>query len=283
MHRRVGLGALCVALAVGCAPDPGADGSPAPGGPVVARVDGQPVTEAQLRAASGARPRRSAPVDWNEALESFVTSGIIEEELRRRGLHESERYSTSLEAIDARARRAEHELARSTLVSDIEAGLEFTEEELRARYDEQRERFLTTRMRLRQITVPDRETIRDIQGRVVAGEDFALIAAQANLDPALRRSSGDTGWIEQRRMPTALIGPAHRLLEPGEVSEPFQDREGRWNLVQLIAREKAVRREFEPAKHQLERELRVIRSREILAKLVEERRPGVDARLETTP
>ena len=149
-------------------------------------------------------------------------------------------------------------------------------------YEEQKDRFLTTRLHLRQITVPDRETIHAIRKQLSAGEDFARLAAQANLDPALRRKSGDLGWVEQRRMPTHLIGPAHQLLREGEVSDPFQDREGRWNLVQLLGRERGVRREFDHVKGQLERELRIVRSREVLADLVASQRANVPVEVDRT-
>ena len=274
---------LGLVIAVACAPEHPTDVGPTTSAEVVAVVDGRRVPYDELQAAANVRAGRPQEIDWNKALESWVSAQIVSDELTRRGLDETDAYRQRLEAIRSRAWRSEQELARDALVADIDKTLKFSDEELRTRYEEQRDRFQTTRLRLRQITVPDRETIRAIQKQVQEGEDFARIAAEANLDPALRRSSGDTGWVEQRKMPTALIGPAHRLLEAGEVSKPFQDREARWNLVQLIGRDQGVRRQFDEVKDQLERELRVIRSREVLAQLVEERRAGVSASLQTAP
>jgi parvulin-like peptidyl-prolyl isomerase len=248
---------------------------------VVARVDGRAVHEDELRMAARTRPG-SQRVDWADALESYVAAEIIRDEFRHRALDQTDTYRERIGIIEARAWRSEQELARDVLLEDIDAELTFSEDELRARYDDQRDRFRSTRLHLRQITVPDRETIRKIHGRIVRGEEFARIAAEANLDPALRRASGDLGWIPQRKMPTALIGPAHQLLESGQFSEPFEDREGRWNLVQLIARDEGVARAFEDVEHQLEREMRIVRSREILAELVAERREGVAASLEAS-
>jgi len=279
--------ALALALALAFCAAGGACGPPEPPSPppseIAAWVDGQPVTADELRAAAHPRARDGGEVDWQDALESWVDARIVADELNRRGLHESETYRERVAAIRARAWRSAQTLARDTLIADVERSLELGDDELRARYDEQRDRFLTSRMHLRQISVPDRETIRAIRRRIEQGEDFARLAAEANLDPALRRNGGDLGWIEQRRMPTAMIGPAHRLLAPGDVSEPFQDREGRWNLVQLVARDQGVRREFEDVKDQLERELRLLRGREILAELVKERRAAVSARLAEGP
>lgn len=260
-------------LAAGLACGPEAPHSPdAP--VVVARVDGQPVSETELRAAARLR-KRGAEVDWSQALEDWISAAILRRELETRGLEKSDAYRTRLAAIRSRAWRAEQELARDTLLTSLEEGLELSEAELRARYEEQKDRFLTTRLHLRQITVPDRETLVAIRRRLADGEDFARLAAEANLDPALRANSGDLGWIEQRRMPTALIGPAHKLLREGDVSEVFEDREGRWNLVQLLARDPGVRRDFEQVRDQLARELRVVKSREALAALLASQRKSV--------
>lgn len=270
---------VVLAPGLGCTPEapPEAD-EPV----VVARVDGRAVTEAELRAAASPQTRR-AGIDWDQALEDWISARILRDEVAVRGLEESDAYQTRLEAIRTRAWRAEQELARDTLLTALTEGLRFSDEDLRARYEDQKDRFLTTRLHLRQITVPDRETIDGIRRQLAEGEDFARLAAEANVDPALRAKGGDLGWIEQRRMPTALIGPAHRLLREGETSEPFQDREGRWNLVQLLGRERGVRREFEQVKGQLERELRIVRSRESLADVVARRRESVAVEVDADP
>ncbi len=262
---------LCLAAGSACAPE----APPELDVPVVvARVEGVEVTAEDLRSAGNPRGRDRA-IDWDQALEDWISARILLQQLETRGLEESDTYRKRLAAIRTRAWRAEQELVRDTLITALEEGLTFSDEDLRARYEEQKDRFLTTRLHLRQITVPDRETIHAIRKQLSAGEDFARLAAQANLDPALRRKSGDLGWVEQRRMPTHLIGPAHQLLREGEVSDPFQDREGRWNLVQLLGRERGVRREFDHVKGQLERELRIVRSREILADLVASQRASI--------
>lgn len=259
--------AACL-LAGACGP---AGGTPEP----YARVDGEPVTRAELEALAawlGARRRSGETPGLDEALDAWIEARLLRDELEARGLTDAEGYRSRLAAIHARAWRAEQELARTSLVDALEQDLAVSEQDLRARYAEHAHRFLTTRLRLRQISVPDRATILGIRKQLAEGASFEELARRANLDPALRQKGGDLGWLEQRKLPTSVIGPAHRLVEEGAVSEPFQDREGRWNLVQLVGRERSARRSFESVREQLEGELRVLRSRERLAELLEERR-----------
>jgi parvulin-like peptidyl-prolyl isomerase len=256
----------------------GTAGRDASSSPVVARVDGVAITRDELDELSqmlaSRRPGRPEP-DRDDALEAWIQSRLLHEELRARGLQDDADYRSRLEAVRARAWRSEQELARSSLVAALEAGLAISDEELRSRYEDSEQRFLTTRLHLRLISVPDRDTILGVRKQLAEGAAFEDLARQANLDPALRQKGGDLGWLEQRKLPTGLIGPAHRLVDPGQVSEPFRDREGRWNLVQLVAREKAARRSFDAVRDQLERELRVVRSREALAALLDARRASL--------
>jgi peptidyl-prolyl cis-trans isomerase C len=250
---------------------------------VVARVAGIEVTRVELEAlAELLRARRSRRRDpstspgVDEALEAWIEAYLLKQELEARGLQDADTYRDRLAAIRARAFHGERQLARDTLIRALGEELELDESLLRKRYQDQAQRFTTTRIRVRQITVPDRATILGIRKQLADGADFETLAAHANLDPALRSKGGDLGWLDQRRMPSALIGPAHQLLAPGEVSEPFQDREARWNLVQLVGREKSALRDFEDVRDVLERELGVIESREILARLLAERRAAIE-------
>lgn len=244
---------------------------------IYARVDGQPVTRAELEALAAqlGAGRRHGDVGLDEALDAWIEARLLEQEVEARGLDQGDDYRSHRAAIRARAWRAERDLARQAIVDEIQETLEVSEADLRARYDEDARRFLTTRLHLRQITVPDRATILAIRKQLAEGASFEELARQANLDPALRQRGGDLGWLEQRRLPTSMIGPAHRLIEEGAVTEPFEDREGRWNLVQLVGRERSARRSFESVRDQLERELRVLRSRERLAERLAERRAAV--------
>ncbi len=245
--------------------------------PAAARVGGRDVSRAELELLAAYRDARrpggaERRPDLEAALQDWIAGRVLQDELSERGLDASPEYQKRLTGIQARARSAEQQLARKTLLEALERDLVFSDEELRARYEAERDRFLVTRLQLRQITVPERETILRIRKQIDEGTPFEALARQANLDPALRERGGDLGWLDQRRIPSTIVGAAHRLVQDGEVSEPFRDREGRWNLVQLVSRKRGVRRDFDEVRDQLTRELRVVRGRELLDERLAARR-----------
>ena len=269
------------ALALACSEAPSGTGPVAASeadAAVYARVAGEAVTRAELEGLSemlaSRRPGRPAP-ELDEVLEAWIEARVLRTVVAERGLDQTDTYRTRMAAVRARAWRSEQELARNALVAQLEGDVVVTEEELRGLYEENAQRYLTTSLHLRNITVPDRPTILAIRKQLAEGQSFEELARQANLDPALRQKGGDMGWVEQRKLPTHVIGPAHLLLEPGDVSEPFVDREGRWSLLQLLGRKKTARRSFESVREPLERELRMVRSREALAELLAARRAVV--------
>ncbi len=268
--RFAGLFALLLA---GCGPAGPHDDSP-----VIARVDGEAVSAAEIDALAerlSAGAPRKPPADREVALEAWIRHRILQAEVEAREIDQREAYRQRVLGIEGRAFRGRQELARNAIINALTEELAPSEEDLRARYEKYADRFRTTQVQLRQIVVESREELNEARKRIARGESFEAVAREQNLDPALRASGGDLGWLEQRKLPTTVIGPAHKLIEPGQVSDPFRDREGRWNLVQLVGKQDAVLRDFESVRDQLEYELRVVRSREAVEELLGARREAV--------
>ena len=76
------------------------------------------------------------------------------------------------------------------------------------------------------------EIARNLQERIVNGEDFAELARERSDDPTSANLGGDLGWFPPRqfgdRFESMLVS-----LEDGEVSEPFQTQAG-WHIIQRI-------------------------------------------------
>lgn len=76
--------------------------------------------------------------------------------------------------------------------------------------------------------------IRDIHRRVLAGEDFAELAAEHSEDPGSALNGGDLGWASGDE-----FVPAFREVmlatEPGKVSDPFRSQYG-WHVLEVLDR-----------------------------------------------
>jgi peptidyl-prolyl cis-trans isomerase SurA len=82
----------------------------------------------------------------------------------------------------------------------------------------------------------DDETVRQklakLRERIMAGEDFAGIAATTSQDPGSAPDGGDLGWSGPGTF-VPEFDKAIADLKPNEISEPFKSRFG-WHIVQLL-------------------------------------------------
>ncbi len=79
-----------------------------------------------------------------------------------------------------------------------------------------------------------RQKLAEIRQRIVAGEDFALLARNFSDDKASAAEGGSLGWTT----PGSLVPEFQQqmdALRPGEISEPFKTRFG-WHIVQVMSR-----------------------------------------------
>lgn len=140
------------------------------------------------------------------------------------------------------------------------------ESTLRARYDEQKNRFVSAEQRLAShilLTVPegaDAAALTAIQGKAVAlvakarapGADFAALARDNSQDVGSKASGGDLGWVR----PGMMVEPFEKALyalEPGAVSDPVRTEFG-WHVITLREVKAGSQIPFEQARVELEQE-----------------------------
>jgi hypothetical protein len=90
-----------------------------------------------------------------------------------------------------------------------------------------------TRVRLRQLILPDRATADKARERIRRGEDFEVLSRE--LSRAANAETGGTiGWVERGQLPpefeAVVLG-----LGPGETAEPVASNAG-WHVFQVVER-----------------------------------------------
>lgn len=80
-----------------------------------------------------------------------------------------------------------------------------------------------------------RTKIEGLRKRIVAGEKFAKVAAEASDDPGSAKSGGDLGFFRRGQMESSLEDAAFALT-PGKLSQPVRTPYG-WHLVEAIERD----------------------------------------------
>ncbi|MGB5831135.1 MAG: SurA N-terminal domain-containing protein [Thiohalocapsa sp.] len=140
-----------------------------------------------------------------------------------------------------------------------------TEEELQTRYDERIDDFVEPEQRrIRHIllTVPMdaddaagdgvKRRALEIRERILAGEDFAVVAGELSEDPASSTAGGDLGLVGRGIMDPAFEQAAFDLAI-GSLSEPVRSRFG-YHLIEVTDVQGGSVQAFEAVREQLETE-----------------------------
>jgi len=119
------------------------------------------------------------------------------------------------------------------------------EDELKARFEEQKSRFVSPEARLASHILievaPDapevdietaRQKAEDLAERARAGEDFAMLAEENSQDIGSADAGGDLGWVEPGFMVQAFEDGLYELSLDSPVSDPVQTGFG-WHVIKL--------------------------------------------------
>lgn len=154
------------------------------------------------------------------------------------------------------------EYVELTLAS-IAAGVEVTEDDLRAYYDEQQEQFSTPEERhvrhiLIEVQGDDRQAAeaeaQAVRERLDAGEDFAALARELSDDRGTSADGGDLGWIG-RGFLTGPFEDALFAMAVGDVSGPVETEFG-YHILRLEDVRGGEVRSFEDVHDELLAQLR---------------------------
>ena len=129
--------------------------------------------------------------------------------------------------------------------SQIGGDVDISEEQLKARFEEQQNRFITPEARLASHILIEvapeapevdidtaRKTAEELSERARNGEDFAQLATENSQDLGSAEGGGDLGWIEPGYMVQAFEDGLYELTLENPISEPVQSRFG-WHVIQL--------------------------------------------------
>lgn len=232
------------------APAPAPTAVAPPADTVVARVDGEAITLADLAAAARDLPEqvRDAPpqVLYPLLLDQAIAGRAVIAAARRAGLDRDE-------AVRARIRRAEEqELQQAWLTNEIATRV--TDAAVRARYDQQiANRPAEEEVRARHILVPTESEARAALAEIRGGADFTAVAQRLSTGPG-SREGGDLGFFRRGDMVPEFAEAAF-TLQPGQVSEnPVRSPFG-WHVIKVEERRRAAPPGFEEAATQIRQQL----------------------------
>jgi parvulin-like peptidyl-prolyl isomerase len=265
----------------------GLSGKDAAPGNVVARVNGEPVSKAELDRMLGnplTRSQLAEELGGNagpKALEHFALRKAIQHHLL---LQEAERRGIELtrqdldRAVGALRRRFAdlesfgkwmteqglddkglYEALRGDMMAgrvwaELTKGVRVSEDQAQRYYAEHRDELARgEEVRLRIIAVREEAAANEMLTALEKGASFAKLARQRS--EGLRAAqAGDTGWLDSRTLPEPLA-KAVAQLEKGDVAGPLKNEAGEFLLVGLEGRRPMPARSFDEARPEIERRL----------------------------
>lgn len=280
----------------------GSDTLPSPkaaaGDAVLARVDGEEVTQAQVDAIRAEARLAGRDDGAGAARDEAVRRVLVRLEAERLGIRVADdavrqRVSDLEEkagggaALDAALEKAVmtrdqlaeavgHSLLTEAVADAKNAHLEASPGQVRAFYDRHREDLYTTAAsyRLGKITVPREKLAEELVRRLRSGASFPALARRYSMDQQTRYQGGDLGWVSAFTVPQEVLAVVEGVA-PGGIAEPVWSS-GKWQVFQVVARRPSRVVPFAEARDAIARELTRRRRAHALDRWIDEKLERVE-------
>lgn len=252
--------ALCIAAAVGLA---GVGGATAAPDDVLANVNGDPITEAELDLAVNDLEQQLANVPAERrraaALSFLIEVRLMSAAAQSAGLHETPAFQRRMQLLRQRALH--------TGFVESEVATKTTEEEVRKRYDlEVANTPPVNEVKARHILVKTKEEALAIVAELDGGADFVELAKQKSTGPS-GPSGGDLGYFGPGQMVPPFEEAALKLDVGAYTKEPVETQFG-WHVI-LVEDKRAQQ---PPPYEEVKEQIRGVLFRENYSQLVDKLR-----------
>jgi peptidyl-prolyl cis-trans isomerase C len=213
---------------------------------VVATVNGEPVTEADLMLAEGELTQQFARLPPERrraaALSAAIEIKVLAAKAVADGLDKDPEFQRRAAFLKERALHGE--MVEKEVVGKI------TDEEVRARYDKEiAAQPPVNEVHARHILVKTKEEAEAIIKQLDGGADFQKLANEHTTDPSGKTSGGDLGYFGPGQM-VPEFEKAAMALEPGSYTkEPVQTQFG-WHVIKVEDKRPRQPPAFEEVKDQ---------------------------------
>ncbi len=194
---------------------------------VLAKVDGQPITESDVAdAMTDIGPGLPQKLE-GAARQKYVLDYLIDLKLAAKKA-EADKLTSSPE-FERKLAYYHDKLAMEQLLASVGKAAT-TEEAERKAYDEAaKSEPPQQEIHARHILLPTEDEAKKALARVKGGEDFAKVATELSKDPS--GNGGDLGWFTKDRMVPEFSDAAFKMKD-GEISEPVKTQFG-WHIIKV--------------------------------------------------
>ena len=198
--------------------------------PVVASVNGDPITLDRVRAAAQSLPDQVRGMPPQVLFPLLVNQLVDQKAL----LIEAQREGLQKDPVVQKAMTAAADQALQNVYLTRQVGPEVTDDAVKAAYaSEYAGKPGEREVHARHILVPDEKTADDIIKQLKNGADFVALSKKYSTDKAAAGNGGDLGWFKQGDMLPEFSAAAF-AMKKGQISDhPVHTRYG-WHVIQVL-------------------------------------------------
>lgn len=230
---------------------------------VLAVVNGRPIPQLSVDNVAQQITDSGQPADPEQILQELINLEVLTQAAEAMELDKDEDIAATLQ-LQYTQTMANAYLARKS------AELDFTEEELRAEYDEQSAAVDTAEFRASHILLESIEDAEKVLKELEDGKAFDDLASQYSVDPT-GENGGDLGWFQSATM-VPEFSAAVATMQVGDTSETPVESEYGFHIIKLVDKRNSALPDFESVKPGLTN----LAIRKALARHVEELKATAD-------
>lgn len=220
--------------------------APASDDTVVAIVNGQKITERDIRFAEieiGSDLGNIQPESHRRVLvEYLIENQLFADAAKEKKLAATQKFDERMAYLRRRALREEYfDTQIKSSVSEAAAKAFYTDQVKGIKPEEE--------VKARHILVETEDEARDILEKINRGDDFAKLAQEFSKDPGTKGNGGLLGFFSRGQMVPQFEDAAFKLT-PGDVSQPVQSRFG-WHLIKTEEKRKKPVPTFDDVKDRI--------------------------------
>lgn len=238
-----------------------------PGNPVVAEVDGQPITRVDVFRYIQTMPENIQQLPpstvYPMALEQVIDTRMVQNRADSKGLENDPE-------VEKQMAMAREQIVRSIYIQR-EVDQQISESDMKKKYDEYIASLEPVEERhARHILVDNEEKARDVIKKLKEGADFEALAKENSSGPSAEKG-GDLGWFSKTDMVPAFAEAAFAAPKGAFTSEPVKTQFG-WHVIKIEDARQRPAPSFEELQPVIQAELR----RETIGELVKKWRGDSD-------
>ena len=231
---------------------------------IVAKVNGKPITEAEMKFAEGELGSElaslPAEVKRRALAEYLIDNALFAEAAEAEKLGATPEFEEQMRYLRQRLLREQY--FEKTLKGAID------EEEAKKIYDVRVASLKTEdEVAARHILVDSEEKAKELRAKIVGGADFAEVAKENSTDPGSKEQGGLLGYFTKGQMVPEFDAAVFKMLK-GQVSEPIKTNFG-WHIIKLEDRRRKEPPSFDDVKTTIMNSLAVRKAQEKAAELRE--------------